>query len=388
MSGIRRPRRKSAIFRYILRVGFVAAAICAGLFLVRFAVQAIGSRPEPAKASESAAPVPPTEPPKPTAIDLQKVRPNEVGHIPVIMYHDIQASSNYDRLGLNISRERFKRHLQMMKDAGWYPITMREVALGHVDVPLGKTPVVLTFDDGRRTQFRLLANGQIDPNCAVGILEDFAEKNPDFPFKATFYLIGELVPFEQKTTAAWKIGYLIDKGCEIGNHGWTHRYMDQNRGGWVNEASLKKEVAEAVRRIRAYDPRATLDTYCIPGGGYPRNKSLWKALREGSHGGTTYRNLALLNAWGGPSRSPFSTGYDPMKVDRIGVGPGNFEEQFAILTKSKNIVRYVSDGDPDAITVPRQYVKYVLKSALAKRILRVYDPEPTPEPATQASHKP
>lgn len=385
MARRRRRRRGSPALRFIFRVALFTAAICGGLLLVQFAVHAFWPTAKPTIVESPTMPDQPEKPAEPPMVDLQKIRPNEVGRIPVVMYHDIQASTNYDPLGLNISRDRFKRHLHMMRDAGWYPITMRQVALGEIEVPAGKTPVVLTFDDGRASQFRLLPNGQIDPNCAVGILEKFAEKYPDFPFRATFYLIGNSVPFEQKESARWKISYLLDRGCEIGNHSWTHRYMDQNRGGWVTQNSLKREVAEAIRRVRAYDARATMDTYCLPGGGYPRNKALWGVLMSGSEGGTEYRNLVVVKAWGGPSHSPFSISYDPMRVDRIGVEPGNFEKQFEALMGAKGVARYVSDGDPDTVTVPRQYEKYVNKAALAGRMLRVYDLEPA---ATEARREP
>jgi peptidoglycan/xylan/chitin deacetylase (PgdA/CDA1 family) len=341
--------------------------------------------------SELAVPEPVVVPvaPDPPQIDLQKVKPNEVGRIPIVMYHDIGASSNYDSLGLNISRDKFKKQLQAMKDAGWYPITMRSVALGDIDVPAGKTPVVITFDDGRATTFRTLPDGRVDPNCAVAIFEEFSKRNPEFPFRATFYLIGTSVPFHQKETATWKVKYLIDRGHEIGNHSNTHRYMDQNAGGWVSAASIQREVAEAIRRIRAYDVRATMDTYCVPGGGYPKNRSLWKYLKEGSEGGTKYKNLVVLKAWGGPSRSPFHTSYDPLEIDRIGVMGSYLESQIALLKAGIELQAYISDGDPDKVTLPRSFEKYVNKAALGRRVLRVYDlpgskseTEPSVEPAT------
>ncbi len=317
------------------------------------------------------------EPPIEQNVDIQKVKPNEVGRIPIVMYHDVGAPGAYDSLGLNISRDTYRRQLQLMKDASWYPVTMREVALGDIRVPAGKTPVVITFDDGRGTTFRTLANGRVDPNCAVAIFEQFAERNPEFPFKATFYLIGQAVPFEQKETAAWKVRYLIDRGSEIGNHSQTHRYMDKNARGWVTADNLRREVAQCIRSIRRYDPRATMDTYCIPGGGFPSNRALWRVLAEGAEGGTEYKNLVLLKAWGGPSQSVFHVDYDPLQVDRIGVMAGYLEGQMAALKSGKQMKPYISDGDPDTVTVPRAYEKYVDRAALSGRILRVYDPAPS-----------
>jgi peptidoglycan/xylan/chitin deacetylase (PgdA/CDA1 family) len=325
------------------------------------------------------------EPPKkkePPVIDLLAVQPNEVGRIPIVMYHDIGAPGELDSLGLNIPLSRFRSQLDKMREAGWYPVTMRDVALGHIDVPAGKTPVVLTFDDGRATQFRITPSATIDPNCAVAILEDYAKQHPDFPFKATFYLIGKQTPFLQKESVAWKVKYLLDRGCEISNHSQTHRYMNENRGGWVTAAGIQKEIASCIRAIREIDPRATMDTYCMPGGGYPNNKSLWKHLKSGSEGGTAYENLVVLKAWGGPSLAPTHAKYDSIQVDRIGVMESYLESQIAELQSGKEMKPYVSDGDPDTVTVSKPYEKYVNPASLGGRKLRVYEIPKPPAPET------
>jgi len=58
--------------------------------------------------------------------------------------------------------------------------------------------VVLTFDDSSPGQFRYLAqNGStsVDPDCAVGILEAFARRHPDFGLAATFFVLpGAILP--------------------------------------------------------------------------------------------------------------------------------------------------------------------------------------------------
>ena len=58
-----------------------------------------------------------------------------------------------------------------------------------INLPRGASPVVFTFDDATEGQFRYLEkDGKpvIDPDCAVGILEEFSRKHPDFGFEATF----------------------------------------------------------------------------------------------------------------------------------------------------------------------------------------------------------
>ncbi len=88
----------------------------------------------------------------------------------------------------------FREELERLYDEGYRPITAAEYASGHIDVPAGATPVVLTFDDATASQAALLANGEIDPDTAVGILVDFAKTHPGFGPVATLYLNSE--PFK------------------------------------------------------------------------------------------------------------------------------------------------------------------------------------------------
>ena len=97
------------------------------------------------------APVAPERP----MVDAAAVRANELGRIPVVMYHDVN-----DKVGKNTKMNRtkasFEKDLQLLHDKGFYPVTLRSVVDGSMDVPAGKSPVVITFDDARESQLRLI----------------------------------------------------------------------------------------------------------------------------------------------------------------------------------------------------------------------------------------
>ena len=144
--------------------------------------------------------------PAAAARQLAALHADEAGRIPILMYHAIGGppfrGTLYDKEGLNIAPATFRKHLDLMYAAHWYPVNMRDVLTSHISVPAGKTPVVLTFDDARGTQFHYLKDGTIDPNCAVGILHAFHKKHPDWPLRATFYVLPQSawnpVPFWQR----------------------------------------------------------------------------------------------------------------------------------------------------------------------------------------------
>jgi hypothetical protein len=68
--------------------------------------------------------------------------------------------------------------------------------------------------------------------------------------------------------------------------------------------------------------------------------------------GRTYRNQAVLEVTGGPNPSPFDTRFDPHSVKRLIVAPGALERQLDAYDRSPQR-RFVSDGDPGTVSVPR-----------------------------------
>src|SRR2546423_5219140 len=205
-------------------------------------------------------PSPAAVPPKPAPppIDYKTVKPNEVGRIPVLMYHAIgeQAlvpGARFDRNGLNIRVETFKAQLEKMYEAGWYPVNMRDALTAHMDVPAGKIPVVLTFDDGRGTQFYYRKDGSMDPNCAVAIMEEFHSTHPDWPLRGTFYLLPRSkwnpAPFYQERSAGKKLQHLLDDGFELANHSTTHHMMAR-----LSPRVLEWEMANCIRYVKGLTP--------------------------------------------------------------------------------------------------------------------------------------
>ncbi|MCD4734326.1 polysaccharide deacetylase family protein [bacterium] len=143
--------------------------------------------------------------------------------VPVLMYHriDVHGGGRY-----NVSPVKFRKQLEELRRADYYLINISDLVEGRLDqVPAGKRPVVLTFDDSDDSHLRFLHNGRLDPNCAAGVLERFCEKHPDFGHGAAFFCLagGERASFFNDYLR-WeeKLVWLLDHGYEIGNHTTTH----------------------------------------------------------------------------------------------------------------------------------------------------------------------
>lgn len=379
------PRRQRMKFSVPL------AAAAAGLAALSLAAiyHSHSSRPSGsiiAAGSATAGPLPVSpkprrvlQPPLPAA-QLVSIQADETGRIPILMYHAFGAparhGTRYDKEGLNIAPETFRKHLEMMYAAHWYPVDMRDVLTAHLNVPAGKTPVVLTFDDARGTQFHYLKDGTIDPNCAVGMLQNFHSRHPDWPLRGTFYVLPKSawnpVPFWQPGKETQKLRYLVANGFEVANHSTTHRPMTHLSG-----TELCWEMAECQRYVQDRVPGLAMDTMALPGGAAPKNHALWNCLLRGRLGQIAYRNRCILMAWGGPSRSWADKKFDPDRVTRIGTGPGWVERALQRLTAAKKthgfLRPYVSDGNPDTVAVPRVQAKMVDLHRLNGARLVTYD---------------
>lgn len=285
-------------------------------------------------------------------------RPNELGRIPIIMYHSVDDSRSFDSRGLNVSQATFRHHLKLLLQYGMYPINLRDLR-SHAalsQVPKGLVPVVLTFDDGRRSQFVMSPGGTPTDRCAVGIFEQFIRDNaPGWKRRATFYVMPKSIhnpePFQQAGKATAKLGYLVDAGYEVGNHTWSHRSLRK-----LTDSQVAAELIRCFYGIRSLCPKATMDTLCIPFGEYPRiptwRKVLTNPLRQ-----ATDMHSAVLMAWGGPSYSPFDKRYDRVRITRIGVSPNELENTLMRLARTE--AWYVSGGEAGVLHVPAKLLKYV-----------------------------
>ena len=272
--------------------------------------------------------------------------PNELGRIMILEYHKI----DYPEDRWTRTPENFRRDLETLYARGYRLVSLGDLLDGRLAVPAGTTPVVLTFDDSSPGQFRYLEqNGtlEIDPKSAVGILEAFLRERPDFGRGATFFVLPAANPpnrlFNQPAHAGKKLQYLVSRGYEIGNHTLWHANL-----GKYDEATVRAQIAGGQQWIQRHVPDYRPRTLALPHGVYPKDVS-W-ALR-GSANGATYSHDAILMVAGGAAPSPFSRAFDPVRLPRIQAVEAELASWLRYFERRPH-ERFVSDGDPDVITVP------------------------------------
>lgn len=275
-----------------------------------------------------------------------------MGEIPVLMYHVIgHRGGKWSR-----TPAEFRGDLEYLYEQGYYLTTMRQFVTGNLDVPAGKTPVILSFDDGSESQFRYLvqADGSVitDPDSAVGIIEAMYAKHPDFGRAAVFYAL-PLLPFgddddkhQQRRFAKQKLEWLLANGYELGNHTRTHA----NLSTLTNE-QIKAEVAGGTDGLRAYVPDAPVETIALPYGLYPPRGDT--TLLEGfTYNGKPYGFSAAMMVGAEPAPSPYDKRRDLLWTPRIRASAGQLAEWFGGYFQVQPAMRYISDGNPNTVTVP------------------------------------
>lgn len=308
----------------------------------------------------------------PLPLNLSKGNPNELGVVPILEYHEL-TTGRAKGGGYKYPLYGFRKDMERIYKLGYRPVSLHEFVTGRMDVPAGLSPVVITFDDALRGQLDYDEAGNIKPDCAVGVLEAMHAKHADWPLKATFFIIpmkGSETFFYQKDYSQQKLQWLVQNGFELGNH--TVHHLTGMRH--FSDAQVLAEFSGAVELIEKNVPGYNVDTLALPYGIYPKNVKL---VISGESGGVTYHNICALKAGAGPALPPASIKFNPYLIPRMIPGDGRMEIGWwlSYLKAHKNML-YVSDGDPNTVTVPEVDKSRVMMARLTKNGLyfRTYTP--------------
>lgn len=273
--------------------------------------------------------------------------PNEQGRIMVLMYHNIgEEEKEWVR-----TPDNFRKDLETLYEKGYRPISLTDYVTGNITTQRGYTPVVITVDDGRKNNFEYDENGEIVENCFVDIYMDFCSEHEDFPLEATFFINGK-VPFRQSGTEVEKVNFLIEKGMDIGNHAEDHNDL---KHATVEQVQRYIGVQAQYLESLIKDENYKVNTIALPYGSRPSDDVAETYLGAGKYEGVSYENIAVLNVGWNPGYSPYSEKFNPLSIPRVraseievdNVGMYNYLDYYDRNPSE----RYISDGNPDTITV-------------------------------------
>jgi peptidoglycan/xylan/chitin deacetylase (PgdA/CDA1 family) len=285
------------------------------------------------------------EEPDEPAVDPASVDANELGQVPVLMYHQLRegGGSVYD-----MSPEEFREDLVELFDNGYRPVTTSALVNREFDVPAGTTPVVLTFDDSVRNQAFLDDDGAFHPETSMGILVDVAADYDDVEPVASLYLITSSL-FGGTADGPDIVRALHEAGMELGNHTTTHPNL-----GRLSNSEVQDELSTAVSMIQDIVAEAEVSTLSLPLGVFPEDRGL---ATSGSGSEGDYEHDAVLLVGSNPAPSPWHVDFEPQALPRILThrDPGELQGSawwLEQLEVGQTHQRYISDGNPETISFP------------------------------------
>ncbi|OWZ84767.1 polysaccharide deacetylase family protein [Natranaerobius trueperi] len=294
-------------------------------------------------------------------IDYQNVEPNELGEIMILMYHRIgDEEDTWER-----TRENFREDLERLYEKDYRIVNLMDIVEGNIDLPPGKTPVVLTFDDGTSGHFGYKENEDgekiIDPDTAVGIILEMKEKYEDFTVGGTFYVNYLPTPFKSQDKYEEKIIHLDELGFEIGNHGYNHQDLKK-----ISEDNSKEEAKELIQEelglhqkyTEEIIPNYQVKSLALAFGQWPQGDKLKEYVYSGEHNDTSYEHKAVLNVGWKPSKSPFHKGFDSLDLPRIRADQARIDKWLSHY-ENRPEDRYVSDGNNNTISIPEEKEDYL-----------------------------
>ena len=298
-----------------------------------------------------------------TIEDYKNNKVDELGEVPIMMYHGIQHLSNEDTkyIGGNIDKDGYQRtsesfinDLELYYNEGYRMIRLTDYVDGNINVELGKSPIILTFDDGLENNIKVIGLDEkgeiiIDPNSAVGILESFKLKYPDYNITATFFINRGL--FHQEEYNEKILNWLIANGYDIGNH--TYNHIDFTN---VDKFRTQEEIGKIYEKLGEIIPGKYVNIVALPyGSPYNLNHENMPYIYDSEYNNITYATKSTLRVGWKAESSPFSLDFNSKFLKRIRAYDNNGKEfdiemNFDLLKEN----RYISDGDVNTIVIPCQ----------------------------------
>lgn len=294
-------------------------------------------------------------------INYKELKVDESGNVPIMMYHGIHnitdneyTGGNVDKDGYQRTTEAFKKDLEFYYNSGYRMIRLNDYVNGVIDVEAGYSPIIITFDDGLSNNIKVTGldeNGEIiiDPNSAVGVLESFKQKYPDFNVTATFFVNGGL--FNQSEYNEKILKWLIDNGYDIGNHSYSHADFTS-----ISKEKSVQEIGSVYNLLDKYIPEKYVNIVALPfGSPYDKSHANFNSILKGVYNDKEYNTIATLRVGWEAEYSPFNKSFDKTFLKRIRAYDNNGKEfdiemNFKILENN----RYISDGDKNTITIPKE----------------------------------
>lgn len=265
--------------------------------------------------------------------------PRTDGTIPILSIHLVTDQPNNN----SMTPQKFASRLGILYENGYYLVNLSDVIERKLDevVPAGRRPLILTFDDCSYTHLSFVKRGDgniyVDPNTAVGILQQFSQKYPDFGYAGAFFIDFDNPPFGNTETASIKIQYLVRQGFELGAHSISGRNFSE-----FTLEEIQDEMAQSKIFLEALSERPVL-YFAVPGGFLPEEVNPLDILSFDYKDNVNIEFVAFLKITNSVNPSPNDPEF--LSEGLLKRWELKYDEEFSRFLAYRKT--YVSDGIPD-----------------------------------------
>ena len=226
-----------------------------------------------------------------------------------LLYHDIDSQEYPSEKEDLATREtvvrsgEFLSHMTYLAETGWNVMSIREYLAKQEAGRVQSQDIVLTFDDGHISNYRL----------ALPVLQKFG-------FSATFFIIAQRIGSPHHMGKA-ELNELCKAGMEIGSHGLTHTYLPE-----LSTEEVEYELSES-RNIIEHTVKEPVTSFAYPGGHY--NPQILDSMRKSSY--TTAASCIV-------GRNSLET--DPYLLRRLEMRRNTSRDDFKVAIRTSTILFY------------------------------------------------
>ena len=206
--------------------------------------------------------------------------------VPILMYHAISPAPPGTALPERfVPADEFSSQMKWLRGKGYNAVTLDQVfAAWRDDAPIARNPVVVSFDDGLRSQYV----------GALPVLRRMAWPG---------VLNLKLESLEQGELTDAMVGAMLDAGWEVDSHTISHADVTELSG-----ADLEHEVADSRTQLQERFG-VPVNFFCYPAGRYDYEARA--AVRDAGYLGATTTDPGLASPG------------EPYRLKRIRVVPGD-----------------------------------------------------------------
>ncbi len=224
-------------------------------------------------------------------------------HVIVLLYHEMDSQAQVsnitsaDDLSVVVDIEDFRQQLTYLKNNAYNILTLDQMLQGDIpEAAFGKN-VVITFDDGRLSDWTLATPALIEHG-----------------FPATFYVVSGRVDNDPEYVSSDNLREMHANGMTIGSHSVTHRFLAQ-----LSEADVRSELVDSKKQLEDIIG-APVKHLALPGG--HGNKRVFQLARE-----CGYESVSTCEV------DTYRVGSDPFHIPRLeirrGLGIDEYSQTFS-----------------------------------------------------------